>query len=394
MLHTTILLSLLLPSLALSLPVTGNSNNNNMYPKVLKFPTHVRNNNIQLYNLRKRGMTSDNIVETETDIHQILLTFPLTLGGHTLDAVVDTGSRSTWIYNGVNDKSSSLCQLDSCFTSLDNINVSNNDYAIYYRGDFGAFGKWSTADLSVGGSKPVEFKFGLANTLQGSSGSYSWAGFGYDSDSSPYDSQTHLVDVLYAGNAIDKRIFEIEYNDFENWEAEVMGHGQLIIGGYDDSKNYKFYDMVDNIKYYLAIPIHSMSDTNGNSINLGGVKTAVFDSGSTSLLLKQKYKDVVLKDIQFDEDYPGFFACSEYENYMLNFQIDSKSKFSIPIVDLSWNNYKDDYDLCQLMIGDLPDDVDFEVAFGQYAMKNLNIVFDIDNKKLGLSANSEHVSFE
>lgn len=387
LLPTTIILSSLLSALASGVPVKEK------YPKVLKFPTHIRNNNIQLYNLRKRGLTSDNIVESETDIHQILLTFPFTLGGHTLDVVVDTGSRSTWVYNGVNDKASSLCQLDSCFTSLDGINISNDDYAIFYRGNFGAFGKWATADLTVGGSKPVEFKFGLANTLQGSTGSYSWAGFGYDSDSSPVDSQTHLVDVLKDGGAIDKRIFEISYDDFDNWDSEIMGHGQLIIGGYDTSKNYKFFDMVNNIKYYLAIPIESVSDSNGNKIQLGGARTAVFDSGSTSLLLKQKYKDVVLKNVEFDEEYPGFFACSQYEDYKLEFQIDSTSKISIPLTDLSWNSYKEEYDLCQLMIGDLPDDVNFEVAFGQYAMKNFDIVFDIDGGQLGLSANSDTVSF-
>ncbi|TID21052.1 hypothetical protein CANINC_003547 [Pichia inconspicua] len=388
LLHTTILLSSLLCAFASGVPIS-----NEKYPKVLKFPTNIRNNNIQLYNLRKRGLTSDNIVESETNIHQILLTFPLTLGGHTLDVVVDTGSRPTWIYNGVNDQSSSLCQLDSCFTSLDNINISNDDYAIFYRGNFGAFGKWSTADLSIGGSKPVEFKFGLANTIQGSTGSYSWAGFGYDSDSSPVDTKTHLIDVLKDGGAIDKRILEIHYNDFDNWDSEIMGHGQLIIGGYDDSKNYKFFDMVDNIKYYLALKINSVSDSNGNKIQLGDAQTAVFDSGSTSLLMKQKYKDVVLKDVKFDEEYPGFFACSDYEDYKLEFEIDPSSKISIPLIDISWNSYREEYDLCQLMIGDLPDDVNFEIAFGQYAMKNFDIVFDIDGGQLGLSANSDTVSF-
>lgn len=370
-------------SLTASLPVSES------YPKVLKFPTTIKNN-AELLKLLKR---SDEVVETEVDIHQILLTFPLTIGGKSIEAVVDTGSRSTWFYDGANDQSNILCQTNSCLKNLDNINVSDESYAIYYRGNFGAFGKWSTAPLSVGGSKSVEYKFGLVDTLQGSTGSYSWAGFGYDSDEFGGDSATHLIDVLKDGGAIAKRVFEIQYNEISSWDSEVMGHGSLTIGGYDTSKNFRFFDMIDDIKYYLAIAVESVGNSNGDSINLGGEKTVVFDSGSTSLLMKKAYRDQVLNGIKFEDDYPGFYTCSDYQDFKLTFQIDGTSSFSIPIVDLSWNNYESDYDLCQLMIDELPDDVNFEVAFGQYAMKNLDVVFDIDDKKLGIASNSPDVTF-
>jgi hypothetical protein len=358
------------------------------FPKVLKFPTTIKNSG-KLLELLKR----DNIVETDVDIHQILLTFPLTLGGQSIDAVVDTGSRSTWIYNGVNDPNNILCQSNSCIKSTNDITISSDPYAIYYRGNFGAFGDWATAPLSVGNSKSVDFKFGLASNLQGSTGLYSWAGFGYDSDEFTTDSQSHIIDALKDGGAIDKRIFQIEYNNIDNWDSEIMGNGVLTIGGYDTSKNFKFFDMVDNIKYYLAIPISSVGNSNGNSIDLLGAKTAVFDSGSTSLLVKQAYKDVLLNGVNFESDYPGFFTCSNYKDFTLSFTIDSETTFTIPIIDLSWNNYQADYDLCQLMIGDLPDDLNFEIAFGQYAMKNLDVVFDIDNKQLGIVSNSPAVTF-
>lgn len=355
---------------------------------MLKFPTKIHNNPELVQLLKKR----DIIVETETSIHQNLLTFPLTLGGQQLNAVVDTGSRSTWIYDGVNDSSNVLCSSDSCVSSLDEITVSSDDYAIYYRGDFSASGKWSSAQLQVGNSKAVDFKFGLATSITGSTGGFSWAGFGYNSDELDMESSTHILDSLYEGGAIDKRIFQLEYSDFSNWDKTVMGNGLLTIGGYNSDKDFKFFDMIENIKYYLAIPMESMSNSNGDSIKLNNSGTVAFDSGSTSLLMKDSYKNAILGDVKFDDNYPSFFKCSDYENFKVDFQIDSTTTISLPLTDLSWNNYQDSYDLCQLMVGSLSDDVDFEVVLGQYALKNLVVAFDIDNKQLGIATNSTDVN--
>lgn len=379
--HISILLSLV--TLCLAHPIQQEN------LKVIKYPTEIHNTDKQLVSrLKKRD---GSIIALETDIHQILLTFPLNIGGHLIESVVDTGSRSSWIYNGQINPSSPLCSSQSCFTSTDNIDVTDSDYAIYYRGDFGAFGKWATGKLSVGGSKEVDFKFGLADRLDGSTGGFSWAGFGYDSNEFTSDSVTHLIDALHDGGVIANRIFQIDYNELTGLDSDIMGHGTLTLGGYNAAV--KFFDMTTNIQYYLAIPMNSVSNSNGKNIALGDAKTVVFDSGSTSLLLKQKYIDAIFKDVEFDEEYKNFFKCSDYSDFKITFEIDGSSSLSIPLTDLSWNNYKDSDDLCQLMIGVLPDDVNFEIAFGQYAMKNLINVFDIENRKLGLASNNDNVIF-
>lgn len=379
----TIILSLFTSLLSFTKAVPTSEN----FPKVLNFETEIENNPDLVTLLKKR----DSIISVDTDIHQILLTFPLSIGGNSIKSVIDTGSRSTWIYNGQVDSSSNLCSSDSCITSTSNINVSDDSYAIYYRGDFGAFGKWATAPLSIGGSTPVDFKFGLADSVTGSTGDFSWAGFGYDSDELTRDSTTHIIDVLHENGVIDSKVFQIKYNQISNWDSNVMGTGSLTIGSYD-SVDLKFYDMTENIKYYLAMSMASIKNSNGDSINLDSAGTTVFDSGSTSLLLKQKYIDALLGDIVYDPNYKNFFKCSDYDDFILTFQIDATTSIKIPLTSLSWNNYRESNDLCQLMVGTLPDDVTFEVAFGQYAMKNLITVFDISNKRLGIASNSDEVT--
>ncbi|KAG0675243.1 hypothetical protein C6P40_001844 [Pichia californica] len=358
------------------------------FPKSLSFETELKNDPNLVQQLKKRG----EIISVDTDIHQILLTFPLSLGGHSVKSVVDTGSRSSWIFNGVSDSSSSLCSSNSCLTSTSNIDISDDSYSIYYRGNFGAFGKWVSAPLSLGGSASAPFKFGLADSITGNTGDYSWAGFGYDSDELNRDSSTHIIDVLHESGVIDNKIFQLKYSSISSWDADIMGSGSLTIGSYDTSANIKFFDMTENIKYYLAIPMNSISNSNGDSISLDSVQTSVFDSGSTSLLMKQKYIDAILGDIVYDSTYTSFFKCSDYENFILKFNIDSTTTISIPLTSISWNQYKESNDLCQLMVGTLPDDVTFELAFGQYAMKNLITVFDIHQKRLGLASNSNSVT--
>lgn len=353
---------------------------------ILKFPTTLQYDPDFAEQLQKRD---GSIISTGTNIHQILLTFPINLAGENINAVVDTGSRSTWIYNAFSDGGSTgnaLCQSNSCLTNANEVDVSNNDYAIFYRGDFGASGKWATAPLSIQGSSDVTLQFGLADSIQGTSGGFSWSGFGYDSDTSSIPDQTHIVDALKLGGAIGKRVFEVIYDPVSDWDSDIMGQGSLTLGGYDASKNYKFYNMVSNMKFNLAIPMLSISNSNGLSAPLQSTKAVVFDTGSTSLLMKSEYKNQILSDVQFDPDYPGFFACSQYNDYNIEFQVDESTKVSFPLTSISWNSYEADYDLCQLMIGELSDDTDFEIAFGQYALKNLNVVFDIDNRQIGFSS--------
>jgi hypothetical protein len=378
---------LLLSLLSIALPATKAAPVGK-YDSVLKFPTELHNNPDLVQLLRKRG---DSIITADTDIHQVLLTFPVSVGGENINAVVDTGSRSTWLYNAFTDKSSSLCQSNSCLTSSKDIDVSNDDYAIYYRGNFAASGKWATAPLSVQGSPDVSFKFGLADSIQGTSGGFSWAGFGYDSECSDVDNPTHIVDALKMGGAISKRVFEVIYDGVTDWNSDIMGHGSLTLGGFDASKGYKFYDMVSDMQYNLAMPMKSMSNSNGLSADLDSTKAVVFDTGSTNLLMKTEYKDQILKDIQFDSDYPGFFSCSKYKDYKLEFQVDDNTSISFPLTSLSWNSYADSYDLCQLMIADLADDAAFEIVFGQYALKNMNVVFDIDSRTIGLSSSIDGI---
>lgn len=331
-------------------------------PKTVSFETSLHNSPALVNLMKKRG---DDVVSVKTDIHQILLTFPSTIGGTDVTSVVDTGSRTSWIYNGESDSSNELCNTGSCVTSSNNLDVSDDDYSIYYRGNFGASGKWATAKLSLDGSDGVDYKFGLADTLTGETGSYSWSGFGYDSDEYESDTTTHIVDVLQAGGVIDHRIFQLSYGDIESWEDDVMGTGSLTIGDYNRTADVRFFNMTENIQYYLAIPMDGASTSTGNSIELAEDKTVVFDSGSTSLLMKQKYIDTLLADIVYDETYTDFFKCSSYADYKLSFKIDDDNTLTIPLLDISWNNYKDDYDLCQLMLGSVPDDVTFEIAFGQ-----------------------------
>lgn len=381
-LPTAILLSLL--STTLAAPISQQS-------KVLKFPTKIHNFGNSGPKLSKRDGT---IINDGTNVHQVFLSFPLTLGGNSVEAVVDTGSDSAWVYNGVSDSGSSLCSDNSCITSTSELQISDNDYSISYTGGFGASGYWATGPLSIGGSNSVNFDFGLANSISGSSSGYSWFGFGYSSDELSQESTTHIIDALYEGGVIDQRIFQIEYNDITDWSSSVMGQGELTIGGYDTSKDVKFFTMTSDIDYYLAIPMQSIGNSEGSNMALQDEQTVVFDSGSTSFSLKQKYYDAILSDITFPySSLPNFFTCSDYEDFNLTFEIDSETSFSIPLLDLSWNNYQDSYDLCQLMVSTLSDDNAFEITFGQYAMKNLVTVFDIDNKQIGLASNTDNVVF-
>ena len=370
--------------------VTNNNNNNNNNnnddngDKILKFPIQINNNPEFVQMLRKRD---GKIISADTDIHQILLTFPINIANQQVNVVVDTGSRSTWF---AKDNINNLCDLNSCIlnNNLNELEISNNDYGIYYTGNFGASGKWSTGELSINNSDKVNFKFGLANSIDGSSGGYSWSGFSYDIDSSLSTlDESHLIDALKLGNVIDKRIFEIQYNKIDDWTNDIMGQGELTIGGYDEiNKNYKFFDMVDNVNIYMGIKMNSLKNSNNKSIDFENNKMIVFDSGSTSLSLKQKYIDSILSDIKYDPDYPGFFDCSSYQDYKITFQIDDNSKIELPLSSLSWNSYQEDYDLCQLMIGTIDDNSEMEAVLGQYAMKNFNTVFNIDDKKIGLSS--------
>lgn len=362
------------PYICNSLPINTPS------PRSLTFDTRLRNSAHLVQQLEKR----DTILNVDTSIHQVLLTIPMSIANQDVELVVDTGSRTTWLYNGINNINHMLCESNSCLKSENGLTIHHDeDYSIQYAGHFGASGKWATGELSVGNSDKANFKFGLADQLDGFV-SYSWSGFGYNSYNKDLNS-IHILDALKSANAIDNRVFELRYDNSYDWGKEIMGTGSLTIGDYDHSKSYNFFPLDNENSPYYRIQAQSVHNNEGDRMNLRSTKLVGFDSGSTSSYLKSIYKDVILSQVTFDENLPGFFSCSKYKDFKITLQITDNFSLTVALTDLSWNKYQEDYDLCQLMIETLDDGDTSEIIFGQYYLKNFNTVFDIDNAQFGIS---------
>lgn len=356
--------------------------------KPLRFELDVINSNDDIVEqLRKR----DTILEVNTDIHQVLVTFPFTLAGQSVTAVVDTGSFSTWLISKTTTQKEAmeLCASKSCIDVTDDIKISEDDYSISYMGNFGATGKWAVAPISINGVNSVDFKFGLADEVRGSPSGYAWSGFGYSSLFESRNSQ--MLDVLKNGGVIDHKVVALEYNDFTSWSNKIMGHGLLYLGGYDGDKELTYLEFASKI--LSSVQFQNVINTNGETLALEYKKEVLFDSGSTNLLLKKNYKEFLFGHIEFDPNYPNFFKCSQYANDVIKFDIGEKI-LEIPLLNMSWNNYKESYDLCQLMVSELENSESYEIVLGQYILKNLVTVIDVDNSNIGIAANADGVTFQ
>lgn len=357
--------------------------------KPLRLQFDVRNTNEEIVShlMTKR----DTILEVNTDIHQVLLTFAFTLAGQSVTAVVDTGSFSTWLISksATQEQAVALCASQSCIDVNNEIKVLDDDYHINYMGDFGASGKWALAPISINGVQSAEIKFGLADTVRGSPSGYAWSGFGYSSYFESRNSQ--MLDVLKNGGVIDQRVVALVYDDFTSWSNKILGHGVLYLGGYDGEKELTYIEFSSRIS--SSIQMANVINNEGEKMEVGYNKEILFDSGSTSLLLKSEYKNFLFGHIEFDTQYPTFFKCSKYANEVVKFELGGKV-LEIPLLNMTWNNYKDTYDLCQLMVSDLESSESYELIFGQYILKNLVTVIDVDNGNIGLAVNAEGVTFD
>lgn len=354
-------------------------------PGQLRLPMEVLNPNEDVVGLLKR----DTILEVPTDIHQVLLTFQFTLADQGVTAVVDTGSFSSWLVSKEASQAaaSALCASQSCVTPNSLITVTENDYSIKYMGEFGASGKWASAPLSINGVGPVDLKFGLADTVWGSPAGYAWCGFGHSTLFEARESQ--MLDVLKNGGVIDQRILALEYEPITSWADKVMGQGTLYLGGYDGDKDLIYLDVLSKVS--SSVQFQSVQNNAGETLQLGYHQAVLFDSGSTNLLVKQEYLDFLFGYIEFDSQYQNFFKCSQYADDVVRIDVGGKI-LEIPLLNLSWNNYKDTHDLCQLMVSVMDRPGSFEMVLGQYVLKNLVTVIDVDSSRVGLAANAEGVT--
>ncbi|GME79433.1 unnamed protein product [Ambrosiozyma monospora] len=345
--------------------------------KIISFASQFRYADNELVTkLQKR----DEVVDAK--FHQTVVTFPLTIDSQEITLVADTGSYSTWALK--KSVGGTLCDNGSCIDDS-NVDTSSDDYSISYVGGFSASGKLATGTVSVGGSSSASgFKFGLVDSASGDNGGYAWSGLGYNSDYSSNNEQ--LLDVLKNGGVIDKKIFSLEY-ETENLDfgSDVMGSAELTFGGYNESNSdIKFFSQ--SATSSLQTSFKSVSQ-GSNSADASGSKNILFDSGSTNFSAKQKYIDVIEANYKTNADYESFFTCSDYKDTVVKFQFDDSSALEIPFLDFAWTYYQDSYDLCQLMIDTLSDSDEFEMVFGQYALKNLVTVFDVENKQVGIAPN-------
>lgn len=375
-------------------PLTPHQQEPSSPDKTHQFKLTLRNEQASS-ELTKRGQ--DSILSIDTNIHQVLLTFPLNLAGQDLVAVVDTGSYSTWFLNAnasenedANTKAQSgkLCSAHSCITLNDDIELTSEDYYISYMSSFGSSGTWANAPLKIGNAPPVDFKFGIAETINGTASGYSWSGFGYSDLFEENSSQ--LIEVLKREGVIDKRLFALEYDPIESWERAVMGHGSLFIGGYNNQREFEYLNFISS--KLTAVKINGVIGNNGNFVALEGSQSVLFDSGSTNLIAKREYIDALLSGIEMDATHKEFFKCSAYEEYQVKFDLGNGKVLQIPILNISWNNYRERYDLCQLMISELEQTESYEIVFGQYMLKNLVTIFDIEDKRIGIAVNADGVS--
>ncbi|GMG21517.1 unnamed protein product [Ambrosiozyma monospora] len=344
--------------------------------KIVSFASQFRYADNELVTkLQKR----DEVVDAK--FHQTVITFPLSIDSQEITLVADTGSYSTWALN--ESVGGTLCDNGSCINAT-NVDTSSDDYSISYIGGFSASGKLATGTVSVGdsSSSASDFKFGLVDSSSGDNGGYSWCGLGYNTDYSSNNQQ--LLDVLQNGGVIDKKIFSLEY-ETENLDfgSDVMGSAKLTFGGYDESNSeIKFFSQSHTSS--LQTSFKSVSQ-GSNSVDASGSKNILFDSGSTNFSAKKKYIDAIEANYTTNANYESFFTCSDYTDTTVKFQFDDSSALEIPFLDFAWTYYQDSYDLCQLMVDTLSDDDEFEMVFGQYALKNLVTVFDVENKQVGIA---------
>lgn len=353
----------------------------------LKIPLemHSQMNDTCLERLARRDM----ILELPTDVHQVLLTFSMNLAEQEITAVVDTGSFSTWLMDSTAPGAKELCDNNSCLVANDQVEVTEDNYKIRYMGGFGSNGHWAHAPLKVAGQNSVDFKFGLAESSFGSSAGYAWAGFGYSRIFQSAKSQ--ILDALKDSDVIQSRIIGLEYEPLTSWSNKVMGRGTLFLGGYDGDKELTYLSFDNTIS--SCVKFQNVENSQGQTLQLGYNQEVLFDSGSTNLLMKKEYKDILYGHINMSEEHPGFFKCSDYSNETIKFNLGEKT-LTVPLLSTTWNNYQEDHDLCQLMVTEMSDTESYELVLGQYMLKNLVTVIDVESSRVGLAPNSEGVTLQ
>ncbi|ODV82723.1 hypothetical protein CANARDRAFT_10252 [[Candida] arabinofermentans NRRL YB-2248] len=346
----------------------------------------------------KRKFMKREDVSVASDFHQTLITFPLYLGteGQKLTTVADTGSFKLWVLDEASFGSSEqLCEDGSCFTTSESSTFAETTeaFSVTYNSDFGASGKWATDKLSLDGTESTTFKFGLATSYYGNNGGYSFAGLGYTED---YEGDNTLIlEAMVKGGLVDKKIVSFAYEqDNLNWGDDIMTTGTITFGGASNttSDDLKYFDIISKTDISIGFKSvsHGSTVVDCDSTSKGKI---VVDTGTTSFSAKQKYYDALFSEITFDTDNPSFFSCSTYADYEIKIALDDDSTISVPLMDISWNYYQDDYDLCQPMISTLNDDDDAEMIFSQYFLKSLLTVIDIDSMQVGFAPRSSGSSW-
>ncbi|GMM31651.1 hypothetical protein DAMA08_043960 [Martiniozyma asiatica (nom. inval.)] len=175
--------------------------------------------------------------------------------------------------------------------------------------------------------------------------------------------------------------FTVEYQTLLNWNKEQNSNYKVTYG-YQGEKELAFFDYTSDDRE--EIQCSKVVGGNGSEVSANGI---LFNSEELALLAKEDVYNSLLAGVEINAD--GFFTCSQYKEWDLKFVIGDKT-LSIPLINLSWNYYEQEFDFCEPMISILSSEEPYDLVFGEYALQNL--ITNYESKRLGLAANGAQVT--
>ncbi|KAI1320434.1 aspartic peptidase domain-containing protein [Xylariaceae sp. FL0255] len=331
--------------------------------------------------------------------------------------VLDTGSSDVWVLASSSDIcSSEMLQQEygSCISTFDPSSsstyklVQEDGFEIQYADNSGAEGNYISDTFRIGGATVTALQMGLAFNSTVNTGI---CGIGFDNDEAAESVYPNLIDTLKSQGLIAVRAYSLYLDDLDD------STGSLLFGGIDTEKFIGTLQEVDiqpetaqgsDQSVYAAFQVSlsslKVSGLSDDSNVLDGDVFVVLDSGTTLTYLPPNSVSTIYNAVgAYDDSQQSGFVyincdyTSKHSDVTFDYQFgDSGPTIKVPVSEVIIDNVQAYLSQGLVLPSDLPWNSDNVCSFGIQGddqlyllgdtfLRSAYVVYDLDNKKIGLA---------